>query len=80
MFCLKSFGLFKKIGKRWSYLLVPLLSVAAMLLSKFAGGLSWETAFLTLTSGPVAALLNDFIKRGVLGKEHTTKVRRTIDA
>lgn len=72
MFVLKLVGLFKKIGKRWAYIIVPVLSVAAMLLSKFAGDLSWGAAVAVLTSGPTAALLNDFVKRGILNKEPST--------
>ena len=75
MFLLKVFGLFQKIGKRWAYIIVPVLSVAAMLLAKFAGDLSWTAALAVLTSGPVAALANDFVKRGVLGKEPKTPVK-----
>lgn len=74
MFILKLVGVFKKIGKRWAYILVPVLSLAAMLLSKFAGDLSWGAAIAVLTSGPAMAMLSDFIKRGILGKEHTTFV------
>lgn len=74
MFLMKMFGLFKKVGKRWAYIIVPVLSMAAMLCAKFAGGLSWEAAYIVMTSGPFVALLNDFVKRGVLGKEHATPV------
>jgi hypothetical protein len=74
MFILKLFKVFKKIGKRWAYILVPALSIVAMLLSKFAGDLSWAGAIAILTSGPTVALLNDMVKRGVLAKEHQTPV------
>jgi hypothetical protein len=74
MFIMKISGLFKKIGKRWAYIIVPSLSIAAMLLSKFAGDLSWSAAIYVLTSGPSAALLNDFVKRGLLNKEPETKM------
>lgn len=74
MFLMKTLGLFRKIGKRWSYVTVGGLSIAAMLLTKFAGGVSWGAAVAVLTSGPVMALLNDIVKRGVLGKEHKTPV------
>ena len=74
MFIMKLAGLFKKIGKRWAYIIVPVLSIAAMLLSKFAGDLSWSAAVYVLTSGPSAALINDFVKRGILNKEPETKM------
>lgn len=74
MFILKVAGVFKKVGKRWAYILVPVLSLAAMLLTKFAGGLSWGAAIAVLTSGPAMAALSDLVKRGVLGKEHKTPV------
>lgn len=77
MFVMKITGLFKKIGKRWAYVVVPVLSLIAMVLAKFAGGLSWSAAVAVLTSGPAMAVINDFVKRGVMGKEPTTPVRRT---
>lgn len=72
MFSLKALGLFTKIGKRWAYLILPVLGVAAMLLAKFAGGVSWAAAWVVLTSAPVAGLINDFFKRGVMGKDPET--------
>lgn len=77
MFILKAAGVFKKIGKRWAYIVVPVLSLAAMVLAKFAGDLSWGSAIAVLTSGPAMAALNDVVKRGVLGKEHSTSVKGT---
>lgn len=64
----------KNIPKRVLWIIVPILSVIAMLLAKFQGDLSWSTAWIVLTSGPVMALLNDFVKRGVLGKEPVSPV------
>jgi len=75
VFILKWAGLFKKIGKRWIYIIVPALGVAAMLLSAFAGGVSWGTAWLVLTSAPCAALFSDLVKRGVLGQEPETPMK-----
>lgn len=75
MFILKLTKLFDKIGKRWAYIIVPVLGVTAMLLSAFVGGVSWNTAWLVLTSAPVAALANDFFKRGLLGQEPTTTIK-----
>jgi hypothetical protein len=76
MFVLKAVGVFKKVGKRWAYVIVPGLSVVAMLLAKFAGGVSWGAAVTVLTSGPAMAALTDLVKRGVLGKEHSTPVKK----
>jgi hypothetical protein len=59
------------IPKRVLWIILPLLSVAAMLLAKFQGDLSWAAALSVLTSGPAVAFLNDFVKRGVLNKEPT---------
>lgn len=75
MFGAKLTGLFKRMGKRWAYITVGVLSVAAALLAKFGGGVSWEAAFAVLTSGPVMAFANDLWKRGILGKEPETKVK-----
>ena len=75
MFVMKIAGLFKKIGKRWAYISVGVLSMAAMLLAKFGGGASWEAAVALMTSGPFMAFANDFIKRGILGKEPTTPIK-----
>ena len=74
MFILKLTGVFKKVGKRWAYVIVPALSIVAMLLTKFAGGLSWGAAIAVLTSGPAMAALSDLVKRGIMGKEHKTPV------
>lgn len=57
------------IPKRVLWIVLPLLSVAAMLLAKFQGDLSWTAAVGVLTSGPAVAFLNDFVKRGLLNKE-----------
>jgi hypothetical protein len=74
MFGLKVAKLFKKMGKRWAYITVGALSLASMLLAKFGGGVSWEAAIAVLTSGPFMAFANDFVKRGILGKEPSTPV------
>jgi len=74
MFGMKIAKLFKKMGKRWAYLTVGIMSMAAMLAAKFGGGVSWEAAIAVLTSGPFMAFANDFVKRGILGKEPTTPI------
>jgi len=71
MFILKLTKIFKKMGRRWAYITVALMSMAAMLLAKFGGGVSWEAAIAVLTSGPFMAFANDLVKRGILGKEHS---------
>lgn len=76
VFILKAVGLFKN-SKRLLYIIVPGLGVIAMLLAGFVGGISWNSAWLVLTSAPCAALLNDFVKRGILGKEQTTPINRS---
>jgi hypothetical protein len=75
MFVLNAIKVFDKIGKRWAYIILPVLGVAAMLLSRFAGGLSWEAAIAVLTSAPVTGLLWDFVKRGILAQEPTTPMK-----
>lgn len=77
MFALRSikFGgqnIFEKFGKRWAYIIVPLLSIAAMVLANLAGGVSWSAVWIVLASGPAGAMLNDLVKRGILGQEVTT--------
>lgn len=72
MFVLKFFRkripMMQKINKRWLYITVCLLSVVAMLLTRFQAELSWEAAITVLFSGPSVAYLNDLLKRGILGK------------
>jgi hypothetical protein len=65
---------FPKMAKRVLWFVVPILSVAAMLLSKFQADLSWGAALTVLASGPSVAFLNDLLKRGIMGKEPTTTV------
>lgn len=76
MFIMKALGLFQRIGKRWAYIVVGLLSMAAMLASKFGGGVSWEAAMAVMTSGPFMAYSNDLVKRGLLAREPTTELKR----
>lgn len=72
---LKTAGLFKKIAKRWIYIIVPGLGISAMLLAQFAGGVSLDQAWLVLASAPCAALFSDFVKRGILNQEYETKMK-----
>jgi len=73
---------FKVVRKKWLtnlpkrvlWIAVPVLSIAAMLLSKLQADLSWGAALTVLASGPSVAFLNDLVKRGIMGKEPTTKV------
>lgn len=75
MFGLKFTDLYNKMGKRWSYVISAALSVTAMLLAKFAGGVSWEAAWVVLTSGPAMGALSDLVKRGILAKEPETPIK-----
>lgn len=75
MFLLKLTKLYDKVGKRWAYIILPALGVAAMLLTRFAGGLSWNAAWVVLTSAPAVGLLSDIVKRGIMGKEPTTPMK-----
>jgi hypothetical protein len=77
MFGLNATKLFDKIGKRWAYIILPVLGVAAMLLAKFAGDLSWGAAIAVLTSAPCMGLAWDFVKRGILAQEVTTTMKPT---
>jgi hypothetical protein len=63
---------FPSLKKRWLYIVMGALGIVSMLLAKFAGGISWEAAWLVLTSAPCAAAFNDILKRGILGKEPST--------
>lgn len=71
----KTVWFMKKIPKRVLWILVPLLSVAAMVLSKLQEDMSWASASAVLMSGPSVAFLNDLVKRGVLGREPTNGVK-----
>lgn len=75
MFGLKFTTLYDKMGKRAAYIISAVLSVAAMLLARFAGGVSWEAAWVVLTSGPAMGALSDLVKRGILGREPETPIK-----
>jgi len=75
VFLLKLTKVFEKIGRRWLYIIVPGLGVVAMLLAGFVGGVSWNAAWLVLTSAPCAALFSDLIKRGILGQEPVNTIK-----
>lgn len=77
MFGLNALKVFDKIGKRWAYIILPVLGVAAALCTRFIGGASWEGAISVFTSAPVTGLLWDFVKRGILAKEPTTAMKPT---
>jgi len=67
MFILKMAGLLAKMG-RWKHVIVPVLSVAAMLLARFQGGVSWEAAIAVLTSAASTAALEEAWSHGILQK------------
>lgn len=68
----KKLEFLKGMKRKWLYIIVGVLSIAAMVLAKLQEDLSWGAAVGVLFSGPAVAFLNDFIKRGLLGKEPTT--------
>lgn len=70
----KNLSFLKKVPRRALWIAVPVLSVAAMVLSKLQADLSWGAALAVLFSGPSVAFLNDLVKRGLLGKEPTSPV------
>lgn len=72
----KHIGFMKKMPKRALWIVVPVLSIVAMILTKLQAGLSWGAAVAVLFSGPSVAFMNDFVKRGVMGKEPTTAVNK----
>ncbi len=69
MLLLQIFGLFKKMGKRLTWIVAGILSfVAALCLSFDKNGFSW-TAFTSFcTAGPTIAWLRGFVKKAVLNK------------
>jgi len=67
----KTLDFLKGMHRRWLYVIVCVLSIAAMVLAKLQGDLSWGAAVNVLLSGPAAAYLNDLFKRGIFGKEPT---------
>lgn len=69
----KRIPMMQRINKRWLYIIVCLLSVIAMLLTKFQTDLSWGAAITVLFSGPSVAYANDLLKRGILGKEPSSQ-------
>lgn len=70
----KTVPLMQRIPKRVLWIIVPCLSIAAMVLAKLEGDLSWDGALAVLLSGPAVAFSNDLVKRGLLGREPTTAV------
>lgn len=74
MFLLKLIGLkvgfWEKLG-RWRYVIVPVLSLAAALLAKFQGGLSFQAAAAVFGTGMAAAKLEELWSHGILGKKHS---------
>ena len=71
----KNLAFMQAIPKRALWVILPVLSIAALVLAKFQGDLSWASAIDVGTSGPLMAYLNDFFKRGVMGKEPSSTVR-----
>jgi ABC-type uncharacterized transport system permease subunit len=73
MFILKTAKLLEKLG-RWKYIVVPVLALAAALLSAFQGGLSFEVAAGVFTSGWATGMLEELWSHGILGKPHSAGV------
>lgn len=71
----KTFEFMQAIPKRAMWVIVPVLSMIGMFLAHFQGNVSWEAAITIATSGPFVAYLNDFLKRGVMGKEPASTIR-----
>lgn len=60
-------GLFKKMGKRWTWVVAGALSfVAALLLAFDKNGFSWNAFLAFCTAGPTIAWLRGFVKKAVL--------------
>ena len=70
----KTVPVMRRIPKRVLWIIVPLLSIAAMVVAKLQGDLSWDGALAVLLSGPAVAFGNDLVKRGLLGWEPTSAV------
>jgi len=71
MFLLKligsKMGWWKKLG-RWRYVIVPLMSLAAAVLAKLQGGLSFQAAAAVFSSAYATASLEELWTHGILGK------------
>lgn len=65
----KNLDFMKGIPKRVLWILVPTLSVGAMVLAKLQADLSWGSAWIVLAGGPAVAFLNDLVKRGIMNKK-----------
>lgn len=69
MLLLQLFGLFKKMGKRWTWIVTGGLSLLAALFLAFdKNGFSWGSFTAFATAGPTIAWLRGFIKKAVLNK------------
>lgn len=67
MLILQLTGLFKKFGKRWTWIIAGALSfIAALFLSFNEKGFSWEAFLAFATAGPTIAWLRGFVKKAVL--------------
>jgi hypothetical protein len=69
MLILQLAGLFKRMGKRWTWIVAGVLSFAAALALSFdEKGFSWATFTGFATAGPTVAWLRGFIKKAVMNK------------
>lgn len=70
MFVVRLFGLFERLGKRWTWILTGVLSFAAATMLAFdANGFSWAAFVTYCTAGPTVAWLRGFVKKAVVIKE-----------
>ncbi len=63
LFTLNGLKVWQKIGTRWAWLAVGLLSIAAGCFAAFdRGGFNWGTFLSYVTAGPTIAWVRDFMK------------------
>ena len=69
MLIMQLLGLFKKMGKRLTWIITGVLSLAAALFLAFdKTGFSWQSFMTFVTAGPTIAWLRGFVKKAVIGK------------
>lgn len=67
-------GVFKKVGKAWTWIITGALSViAALLLSFDANGFSWATFLGFCTAGPTIAWVRGFVKKAIVNFSNKPK-------
>jgi len=68
MLACQLFGLFAKIGKRWTWILAGALTLAAAFCFSIvdAGKFSWGAVITFCTAGPTVAWMRGFVKKAIL--------------